>query len=166
MHTGQLPPISDDLTLMYRTHASILHINLSAKNMLFITVAYSSLGIYAQGRDIKNHPNRFSFTYGLYMNTLNSIYNSYVLLGEVLLSKYKTSIPSEFPVFYLGAHAVSQACDVELRKFINTPVDSFGDKMSDMRNDIRNVKAFADSLLMSMKEKGYRPTELEISSTS
>ncbi len=166
MDTGQLPPIGDDLTLMYRTHASILHINLSAKNMLFITVAYSSLGIYAQGRSVKDHPSQFSFTYGLYMNTLSAIYNSYVLLGEILLSKYKTSIPSEFPVFYLGAHAVCQACDIELRKFRNTPVDSFGDKTSDMRNDIRNVKAFADCLLMNMKEKGYKPTELEISSTS
>ena len=64
MDTGQLPPIGDDLTLMYRTHASILHINLSAKNMLFITVAYSSLGIYAQGRSVKDHPSQFSFTYG------------------------------------------------------------------------------------------------------
>ncbi len=166
MDTGRLPPIRDDLTLMYRTHASILHANLSAKDMLFVTVAYSTLGTYAQGMDIKGQPNQFAHTYGLYMNTLNSVHNAYILLGDILLSKYIFSIADEFPIFYIGAQTVSQDCETELKKSSNTSVGSLGDANSDLWNDIKNVKAAADALMISMQTKGYKPSELEISPTS
>ena len=63
INMGHLPAITDDLALMYRTHASTLHVTLSAKDMLFLTVAYSSLGAYVQGRIIKDQLNQFAFVY-------------------------------------------------------------------------------------------------------
>lgn len=110
MMTGRLPPINDDLTLMYRTHASILHANLSANDLLTITVAYSTIGTYAQGRSLQGSKNQFATTYGLYINALNAVYNAYMIIGTILVSRYAFFIPDEFPIFYLGANIVSRSC--------------------------------------------------------
>ena len=162
INMGHLPVITDDLALMYRTHASTLHVTLSAKDMLFLTVAYSSLGAYVQGRIIKDHLSQFAFVYGFYANTLDAVYKAYMLVGERLLSRYKVSIPSEFPVFYLGAQAVYGACDAEIRRLNNATTDGLYDKNPDIMNDIIGIKGFASLMMKSMKDSGYEPTELEM----
>lgn len=160
MQVGHIPVVTDDLTLMYRTHASVIHVQLHAKDVLTVTAAYSFLGVYARGRDIREHSSRFAFTYGLYMSTLNALYNAYELLGGLLASEYKFSVPSEFAVFYLGAKVTDDACEAEIKKLPTPDENSSEEKIAGLKNDMLGIKAFAVSLMKDMRAKGYEPTEI------
>jgi len=155
MKAGHIPEVTDDLTLMYRTHASVMHAHLSANEVLFITVAYSSLWTYAKGRNIAGHPSPVAFVYGLYMNTLNAMYNAYMMLGQTLHARYQSRTPQDLAVFYLPAHGIEVACEGAESKAEESSNEN------DSRQDIHAVKMFAISLIAELKKNGFEVTNLD-----
>ena len=101
IQSGQPLPVTDDLSLMYRTHAAVLHAHLSASDVLIVTVAYSWLMQYARGGYNTGAASRFISVFDLYMSVAHALYKAYIRMGEILETDYGLPASSEFAVFGL-----------------------------------------------------------------
>lgn len=165
LHVNNMPTVTDDITLMYRTHASVIHGKLSAKDVLTVTVAYSCIGTYGRGRDLRTVEYPFAYIMGLYIHTLNALYNAYMLLGGILQHRYSTSIDPEFAIYYLGATIAHSACGREVDRLDRLESEN-PDQNTPQKNGIFQVKASAEFLMKAMEKHGYSPPTVQGNATS
>lgn len=151
---GQLPPVTDDLSLMYRTHAAVLHTHLSASDVLTVTVAYSWLMQYSRGGHVSGVPSRFISVFDLYMSVTNALYNAYTRMGEILEADYGLHVGSEFAVFGFAAYWIANLCEGELK------TRSDADANAEEREKVLNIKALAERMKTDLKKSGFEGPEV------
>ena len=148
--SGQIPAEPDDLSLMYRTHASVVHSQLPAMDVFRVTVAYSYLMRYSRGGYIADAPSRFVEVFGLYLSTVHAVYNAYMRLGAILEARYGLPIIPELSLFSFIADMIARSCEHELAA---RPGAATGDER---HPEIRNIKARADWLKADLGKNGSR----------
>lgn len=149
IESGQIPPITDDISLMYRTHAAVLHARLFAKDLLMVAAAYSWLTRCAHGGYVSDVPSHFVAGYGLYMDTVYATYQAYVRLGEILKADYESCKPSEPVAFALPADLIAGACDQKLKTLPKSE-----NKRAE-REGIQRVKTLVDWMKTDLQKRGF-----------
>ena len=150
IRSGQPPPVTDDLSLMYRTHAAVLHARLSAKDVLTVTVAYSWLMQYARGGYNTGAASRFISVFDLSMSVASALYKAYIRMGEILETVYGLHVASDLAVFYLPADWIATACERELETLSHT------DAKVEEREKVLQIKAFAEWMKTDLQKKGFQ----------
>lgn len=154
IQSGQTPPVTEDVGLMYRTHAAVLHTQLSASDILTVTVAYSWLMQYSRGGHISGVPSRFVSIFYLYMSAADAIYKAYTRMGEILETTYRLPVSSEFAVFGLAADWIAGACERELKAL------SGANTSAEEREKILHIKSFAERMKADLQSRGFEGPEV------
>lgn len=154
IQSGQPPPVTDDLSLMYRTHAAVLHARLSANDVLTVTVAYSWLMQYSRGGYNTGAPSRFISVFDLYMSVTNALYKAYTRMGEILETDYGLPVSSEFAVFGFVAGWIATLCERELQTLSGT------DANAEEREKALSIKAFAEWMKADLRKRGFEGPEV------
>ena len=154
IQSGQPPPVTDDLSLMYRTHAAVLHARLSANDVLTVTVAYSWLMQYARGGYNTGAASQFISVFDLYMSVAHALYKAYIRMGEILETDYGLPASSEFAVFGLVAYSIATLCEGELKTL------SGADANAEERAKVLSIKAFAEWMKSDLQKRGFEGPEI------
>lgn len=153
IQSGLPPPVTDDLSLMYRTHAAVLHARLSANDVLTVTVAYSWLMQYARGGYNTGAASRFISVFDLYMSVTNALYKAYIRAGEILKTDYGLAISSEFAVFGFVADYIATSCERELKALRGA------DANTKECEKVLHIKAFAEWMKADLQKNGFQGPE-------
>ena len=154
IQSGQPPAVTDDLSLMYRTHAAVLHARLSANDVLTVTVAYSWLMQYSRGGYNTGAGSRFISVFDLYMSVANALYKAYIRMGEILETDYGLPVSSEFAVFGLVAYWIATLCEGQLKTL------SGADANAEERAKVLSIKAFAKWMKADLQKRGFEGPEI------
>ena len=157
IQSGQAPPVTDDLNLMYRTHAAVLHARLAPIDVLTVTAAYAWLMRYSRGGPISGGPRRFASVFQLYIEAVAALYKAYMRIGEILETTSGLRAASDLAVFALSADGIADACEREL-KALSRP-----DASADEREKVQNIKAAAEWLMADLRKNGFEETEFKAS---
>ncbi|MBU2722760.1 hypothetical protein [Acidithiobacillus ferridurans] len=141
-----LPPVSDDMSLMFRTHAATLYSTLDKLTLMSVTGSYGAMSSYAQGKSFGMNDSPFAYLHNFLLNTIISSLNAYDALATYLIKHYDRSTSAEYVLFYMPASFISDACNRELKKELPDPV----------RSDIANVKCQSEAVMKLLREKGYK----------